>query len=49
MPRRPHHWANSGRPGSIGRANLDGTGVNQTFITGAAQPDGVAVDGAHVY
>ncbi|HEY1635398.1 MAG TPA: hypothetical protein VGF64_11615 [Acidimicrobiales bacterium] len=29
----------------IGQANLDGTGVNQTFITGADDPDGVAVSG----
>ena len=33
----------------IGRANLDGTGVNQTFIASAGGPTGVAVDGAHVY
>jgi virginiamycin B lyase len=31
--------------GTIGRANLDGTGVNLSFITGATRPDGVAVDG----
>jgi hypothetical protein len=30
----------------IGRANLDGTGVNQTFITGTSFPMSVAVDGA---
>ena len=30
---------------TIARANLDGTGVNQSFITGAGAPDGVAVDG----
>jgi hypothetical protein len=34
---------------AIGRANLDGTGANQTFITGGANPQGVAVDSAHVY
>ena len=28
----------------IGRANLDGTGANQTFITGASRPFGLAVD-----
>ena len=39
------YWANSDK---IGRANLDGTGVNQSFITGAGA-GGVAVDGAHVY
>ena len=43
------YWTNSD-PGTIGRANLDGTGVNQSFITGAgASAAGVAVDGAHVY
>jgi hypothetical protein len=34
---------------TIGRANLDGTGVDQSFITGAESPGGVAVDGSHVY
>jgi hypothetical protein len=42
------YWSNSGI-NTIGRANLDGTGVNQTFITGAQDPLGVAVDSAHVY
>ncbi len=41
-------WANSGT-NSIGRANLNGTGPDPNFITGAAVPTGVAVDGAHVY
>ena len=31
------YWANNGTD-SIGRANLDGTGVNQSFITGAGHP-----------
>ena len=31
---------------TIGRANLNGTGVNHSFITGANRPTGVAV--AHV-
>ena len=34
---------------TIGRANVDGTGVNQSFIAGASDPRGVAVVGAHVY
>jgi hypothetical protein len=34
--------------GAIGRANLDGTGANQSFIT-AASPRGVAVDADHIY
>jgi Zn ribbon nucleic-acid-binding protein len=34
---------------TIGRANVDGTGVDKRFITGARNPSGVAVDAAHVY
>ena len=33
------YWANIGT-GTIGRANLDGTGANQSFITGARAPRG---------
>src|SRR5919201_4463873 len=44
------YWANSdGGGGTIGRANLDGTGVNQSFITGASHPCGVAVNSSHVF
>jgi len=42
------YWANLDT-NTIARANLDGTGVNQRFITGANEPVGVAVDAAHVY
>jgi virginiamycin B lyase len=42
------YWANRDA-GTIGRANLDGTGVNQSFIAGASSPWGVAVDAEHVY
>jgi virginiamycin B lyase len=42
------YWANSFN-GTIGRANTDGTDVNQSFVVGAADPSGVAVDGSHVY
>ena len=42
------YWANNGA-GTIGRANLDGTGANQGFISGADGPFGVAVDSGHVY
>jgi virginiamycin B lyase len=35
--------------GTIGRANLNGTGVNLTFISGLDQPQGMAVDSAHIY
>jgi hypothetical protein len=34
---------------TIGHANNDGTGVNQSFISGADGACGVTVDGAHVY
>ena len=45
----PHlYWANAST-NTIGRANLDGTGVDQSFITGASQPLGVAVDANYVY
>lgn len=37
------YWANGG-DGTIARANLDGTGADQTFISGATGPCGVAVD-----
>jgi hypothetical protein len=36
--------------GAIGRANLDGTGVDENFITGVSFPSGaVAVDESHLY
>ncbi len=37
------YWANA-ETGTIGRANTDGTGVNQSFATTGGQPCGVAVD-----
>ena len=40
------YWANSGTSaftGTIGRANLDGTGVDESYITGASTPFAVAV------
>jgi hypothetical protein len=47
------NWSHTAAQGSIGRANLDGTGANQNFIalpTGAAsEPHGLAVDGSHIY
>ena len=42
------YWTNSDA-GTIGRANLDGTGIDQRYIAGASEPTGVAVDRAHVY
>jgi virginiamycin B lyase len=44
------YWANnSSGSTTIGRAANDGTGVNQSFIGGARNPCGVAVDAAHLY
>jgi hypothetical protein len=34
---------------SIGRANLDGSGVNTNFITGANPFEGLTADGTHLY
>jgi hypothetical protein len=34
---------------SIGRANLDGTGVNQGFIGGTSNAQGITADGQHLY
>jgi virginiamycin B lyase len=41
--------AESRKPVSVGRANLDGTGVNKRFITGVTPGCGIAVDGGHIY
>jgi len=44
------YWTNSSfGADTIARSNLDGSGANLSFITGAHFPDGVAVDAAHVY
>ena len=49
------YWANSGRPGApdgsgtIGRARLNGTDVDQKFITGASTPVGVTAAGGYLY
>jgi hypothetical protein len=42
------YWTESGL-GTIGRANLVGTGVNLTFVSGLDKPQAMAVDGAHIY
>ena len=42
------YWANPDE-GTIGRTNLDGTGVDERFITGAVQPVGIAVNRSHIY
>ena len=41
------YWGDG--PFEIGRANLDGTGVNQNFISTGYYAYGVAVDAGHVY
>ena len=42
------YWTNYDTD-SIGRANLDGSDANQSFITGLTEPDAIAVDGSHIY
>jgi streptogramin lyase len=42
------YWADS-NTGAIGRANLDGSGVDQRFIAGLGAPWAVAVDNRHIY
>jgi len=46
--RAPGHifWTNSV---AIGRANLDGSGVNQNFIAASVSPFAIAADGNYVY
>jgi virginiamycin B lyase len=45
------YWANYNpqHGTTVGRANLDGTGADQTFITAATDSIGIAVDDNHVY
>jgi hypothetical protein len=44
------YWAHAVNPGTIGRANLDGSNVDPNFITGAGNgPCGVAVDSNYIY
>src|SRR5271157_1530578 len=45
----PPNRMNSNQPTVIGTANLDGTGVNQSFISLADRPDDVAVGGSYIY
>jgi hypothetical protein len=42
------YWTNSS-PGTIGRANLDGSAPTQSFISGAQNPSAVAVAGSNLY
>lgn len=41
-------WANTGT-NTIGCAKIDGSGANQSFITGALGPFGMATDGTNIY
>jgi virginiamycin B lyase len=45
------YWANQagGSGTTIGRAATDGSDADQSFITGASAPIGVAVDGSYIY
>ena len=46
------YWKNNAeslKPVTIGRANLDGTGVNKRFITGVGIGCGIAVVRGHIY
>lgn len=42
------YWANQGGD-SIGRAEGDGSGVDEDFIDGATAPTAVAIDASHIY
>jgi hypothetical protein len=47
------YWAVSGTFGqggtTLGRGDLDGTGVMHSFVTGADNPSAIAVDGTYIY
>src|SRR5215467_10703431 len=45
----PQIYWTDGVPGTVGRANIDGTGAVQNLVEGGSQPDGVAVDATHIY
>src|SRR5580765_588590 len=47
-PTRRIYWGNAGTY-TIGRANLNGQNVNNSFITGASYPEWVAVDSRYIY
>jgi hypothetical protein len=42
------YWANDTN-GTIGRADLDGSEVNQRFITGLDHPCGLSIDASYIY
>src|ERR671925_1640480 len=45
------YWSVSGNSDgtTLGRADLDGSGVNHSFVTGTKGPEGIVVYGSHVY
>jgi virginiamycin B lyase len=48
------YWSSNGPLGThsgttLGRADLDGTGVEDQFVTGASAPIAMAVDSTHIY
>lgn len=43
------YWANTGTGNSIGRAKINGTGLNNAFIGGLNNVHGVAVDSKFIY
>ncbi len=42
------YWSNT-TLNTIGRANIDGTGINQSFVSGLTNPRGIAVSPTHIY
>jgi hypothetical protein len=44
----PSNWASNAVPGTIDRANLDGTGVTR-LVSGQDFPIALTVDGSHLY
>ena len=53
LPPRAHgnfvYWTNQSPGTSIGRAKINGTALNDNFITGISDPRGVAVDSKFIY
>jgi hypothetical protein len=44
------YWANAQNPtGSVARAKINGTGLNENFIPNLAGPAAVAIDSQHIY
>jgi virginiamycin B lyase len=43
------YWSNLSDAGAIGRADLDGIGVDDGFIRPGGHTEGISVDGEHIY